>query len=48
MPNMDIDELIEGRKQFTKEECIHILIKSIGMESTQLKNEVKWHMHKKY
>lgn len=44
MPNMDMDELIEGRKQFTKEEWIDILIKSIGMEPTQLKNEVKWHM----
>ena len=44
MPNMDMDELIEGRKQFTKEEWIDILIKSIGMEPTQLKNQVKWHM----
>ena len=44
MPNMDMDELIEGRKQFTKEEWIDILVKSIGMEPTQLKNEVKWHM----
>lgn len=44
MPNMDIEELIEGRKQFTKEEWIDILIRSIGMEPTQLKNEVKWHM----
>lgn len=44
MPNMDMDELIEGRKQFTKEEWIDILMKSIGMEPTQLKNEVKWHM----
>lgn len=44
MPNMDMDELIEGRKQFSKEEWIDILIRSIGMEPTQLKNEVKWHM----
>ncbi|MBZ9624733.1 protease Lon-related BREX system protein BrxL [Clostridium sp. FP2] len=44
MPNMDMDELIEGRKQFTKEEWIDILIKSIGMEPTQLKYQVKWHM----
>lgn len=44
MPNMDMEELIEGRRQFTKEEWIDILIKSIGMEPTQLKNEVKWHM----
>lgn len=44
MPNMDMDELIEGRKQFDKEEWIDILIRSIGMEPTQLKNEAKWHM----
>lgn len=44
MPSMDIDELIEGRKHFTKDEWIDILIRSIGMEPTQLKNEVKWHM----
>lgn len=44
MPNMDLEELIEGRKQFTKEEWIDILIKSIGMEPTQLKYETKWHM----
>lgn len=44
MPNMDMEELIEGRKQFTKEEWIDVLIKSIGMEPTQLKNETKWHM----
>ncbi|WP_434305188.1 protease Lon-related BREX system protein BrxL [Clostridium botulinum] len=44
MPSMDMDELTEGRKQFTKEEWIDILIRSIGMEPTQLKNEVKWHM----
>lgn len=44
MPSMDIDELIEGRKKFTKEEWIDILIRSIGMEPTQLKENVKWHM----
>jgi len=44
MPNMDIDELIEGRKQFTKDEWIDILIRSIGMEPTQLEDKVKWHM----
>lgn len=44
MPNMDMDELIEGRKQFSKDEWIDILIRSIGMEPTQLENKVKWHM----
>lgn len=44
MPNMDIQELIDGRKHFSKEEWIDILIRSIGMEPTQLKYETKWHM----
>ncbi|NSB15656.1 protease Lon-related BREX system protein BrxL [Clostridium beijerinckii] len=44
MPNMDMEELIDGRKHFSKEEWIDILIRSIGMEPTQLKYETKWHM----
>ncbi|MDK0634648.1 protease Lon-related BREX system protein BrxL [Clostridium perfringens] len=44
MPNMDIDELIKGRRDFSKEEWIDILIRSIGMEPTQLQEHVKWHM----
>ena len=44
MPNMDMNEFIEGRKQFDKEEWIDVLIRSIGMEPTQLTYEVKWHM----
>lgn len=44
MPNMDMEEFIEGRKQFDKEEWIDVLIRSIGMEPTQLTYEVKWHM----
>ncbi len=44
MPNMDINEVFEGRKQFTKEEWIDVLIRSIGMEPTQLEDRVKWHL----
>lgn len=44
MPNMDMDEIMEGRKHFTKEEWIDLLIRSTGMEPTQLSYEVKWHM----
>ncbi|CAM3707205.1 protease Lon-related BREX system protein BrxL [Clostridium perfringens] len=44
MPNMDIDELIKGRRDFSKEEWIDILIRSIGMEPTQLEEHVKWHI----
>lgn len=44
MPNMDINEIFEGRKRFTKEEWIDVLIRSIGMEPTQLEERVKWHL----
>ncbi|OOB75055.1 ATP-dependent Lon protease [Clostridium haemolyticum] len=44
MPNMDLEEILEGRKHFDKDEWIDILIRSTGMESTQLAYEVKWHM----
>lgn len=44
MPNMDINEIIEGRKKFTKDEWIDVLIRSTGMEPTQLEDRVKWHL----
>lgn len=44
MPNMDINEIIEGRKNFTKDEWIDVLIRSTGMEPTQLEDRVKWHL----
>lgn len=44
MPNMDMQEVFEGRKQFTKDEWIDVLIRSTGMEPTQLEARVKWHL----
>lgn len=44
MPNMDLTEIIEGRKQFTKLEWMDILIRSTGMEPTQLTDRAKWHL----
>jgi ATP-dependent Lon protease len=44
MPNMDINEIMEGRKEFTKDEWIDILVRSTGMEPTQLNDRVKWHL----
>ncbi|WP_110928092.1 protease Lon-related BREX system protein BrxL [Bacillus massiliglaciei] len=44
MPNMDLNEIIEGRKEFTKDEWIDILIRSTGMEPTQINDRVKWHL----
>ncbi|NEY21523.1 protease Lon-related BREX system protein BrxL [Bacillus ginsengihumi] len=44
MPNMDLNEIVEGRKEFSKDEWIDILIRSTGMEPTQLNDRVKWHL----
>lgn len=42
MPHVDINELKEGRKAFTKEEWIDILLRSIGMEADELTEREKW------
>ena len=42
MPRVDIDDLKKGRKAFTKEEWIDVLLRSIGMEPDQLTYREKW------
>ena len=42
MPHVDINELKEGRKQFTKEEWMDVLLRSIGMEPDMLDTREKW------
>lgn len=42
MPHVDIDELKQGRKAFSREEWIDILLRSIGMEPDTLKPREKW------
>lgn len=42
MPHVDINELKKGRKAFTKEEWMDILLRSIGMESDTLTEREKW------
>ncbi len=44
MPNLDMEEIFNGRKNFTKDEWIDVLLRSIGMEPTRLENPVKWHL----
>lgn len=44
MPNLDMEEIFEGRKNFTKDEWIDVLLRSVGMEPTQLEEKVKWHL----
>ena len=42
MPHVDISELKSGRKAFTKEEWIDVLLRSIGMEPDTLTDREKW------
>lgn len=44
LPNMDMEEFFEGRKDFTKDEWIDVLIRSSGLEPTQLNQRTKWHL----
>ena len=42
MPHVDIEELKAGRKAFTKEEWMDVLLRSIGMEPDELNEREKW------
>ena len=42
MPHVDIDELKAGRKAFTQEEWMDLLLRSIGMEPSTLNTREKW------
>jgi ATP-dependent Lon protease len=42
MPNMDVNEVLEGRKAFSKDQWIDVLLRSIGMEPQNLEKRVKW------
>ena len=44
MPNMDMDEFFEGRRRFTEDQWIDVLLRSTGYEPTQFKQRVKWHL----
>ena len=42
LPSVDMDGLKEGRKDFTKDEWLDILMRSIGMEPDELTYREKW------
>ena len=42
MPHIDIDELKQGRKAFTKDEWLDVLLRSIGMEPDEFTYREKW------
>ena len=44
MPNMDMDELFAGRRQFTEAQWIDVLLRSCGYEPTHFDERTKWHL----
>ena len=42
MPHIDIEEVREGRKAFTQEEWMDVMLRSCGYEPEQLGNREKW------
>ena len=42
MPHIEIEDLKEGRKAFTKEEWMDVILRSMGMESDALNEREKW------
>jgi len=44
MPNMDMEEVFEGRRYFTEEQWIDVLLRSCGYEPTHFEPQVKLHI----
>ena len=42
MPHIDIEDLKQGRKAFTKDEWLDVMMRSIGMEPDELSYREKW------
>ncbi|RHM14505.1 protease Lon-related BREX system protein BrxL [Amedibacillus dolichus] len=42
MPHIDLDEIKKGRKAFTKEEWMNVLLRSTGMEADKFTERQKW------
>ena len=44
MPSMNMDEIFSAREHFTNEQWIDVILRSVGMEPTNLEERVKWHL----
>ncbi len=42
MPHVDLEELKQGRKAFTQEEWVRLLLRSVGMEPDKLTRREQW------
>ncbi|MDB4303578.1 protease Lon-related BREX system protein BrxL, partial [Desulfosarcina sp.] len=44
MPNLDLESVFEGRRAFSEEQWIDVLLRSTGLEPTTFEDRVKWHL----
>ena len=44
MPNLDLEAVFEGRKEFTENQWIDVLLRSTGLEPANFEERVKWHL----
>ena len=44
LPNMDMEALFEGRRAFSEEQWIDVLLRSTGMEPANLAPQARWHL----
>ena len=44
MASLDMEELFQGRRGFTEEQWLDVLIRSTGMEPANLDTRTKWHL----
>lgn len=44
MPSMNMEEVFSARKNFTLDQWLDLLLRSIGMEPTNLEQRAKWHI----
>lgn len=42
MPHLDLEEVLNGRDQFSKKDWIDLLLRSVGMEASKFSERVKW------
>lgn len=44
MPDFQLDEILQARKNFSKQEWIDLILRSCGLEPNHFKERVQWHL----
>jgi ATP-dependent Lon protease len=44
MPNLNLNEVFVGRREFTESQWLDVLLRTCGYEPTQFEERVKWHL----